>query len=129
MSTIQTSINDVSFRLTIQKISELKSIRSNAVILQDLPWQIELYRREAKFSANTIDTLSVYLHCLNSDKSKWFCAAMATIRLQSFKSARSSLINAIQPWVFCADEPVWTCKGFIRWTDLFDTDNGYVKND
>lgn len=129
MSSIETGIGDVSFRLTIQKIRKLTSICSNVVIVQDLPWKIEVYRREAKDNTNSIDTLSVYLHCLNSDKSKWFCAATATLHLQSFKSNRSSLINAIQPWVFCADEPVWSCKGFVRWTDLFDANNGYVQND
>lgn len=129
MSSIQTGIRDVSFRLTIHKIRKLTSICLNIVIVQDLPWKIELYRREAKDTANSSDTLSVYLHCLNSDKANWPCAAMATLRLQSFKSNRSPVINAIQPWVFCADESVWTCKGFIRWTDLFDARNGYVQND
>lgn len=127
MSTISTSIEEVPFRLTIKKIDELKSIRSSPVIVQDLPWQIELYRREAK-DENSIDTLSIYLHCLSNNKLQWFCGAMATVRLQSFKNNRPSLLNAIQPWVFCADELVWSCKGFIRWADLFDANNGYVKN-
>lgn len=129
MSTILTSVDGISFRLTINKISKLKSSRSNPVDVHDLPWQIELYRREAKTETETdADSLSFYLHCKCVDKSKWFCAAMAIIRLQSFKSVRSPLIM-IQPWAFSADELVWSRKEFIRWTDLIGANNGYVKND
>lgn len=129
MSTILTSIDAASFRLTINKISKLKSSRSNPVIVQDLPWQIELYRHFEGKNENDFDTLSFYLHCTSPNKSKWFCAAKAIVRLQSFKTSRSPLVNTIKPWVFCADELVWSCKGFIRWTELFDANNGYVKND
>lgn len=119
--------NEKSIIFVVNNITRLKSLRSQPVIVDNLPWQIEIEHREHSGKIGGDNALAIRLHSLNVDHSNWSCAAMATIELKTFDANRQPLTNVIGPWVFNNRELSWSRNRFILWTDLFDGNAGYVR--
>lgn len=109
--------------LTINKVSELKNLNSQIITLQNLPWQVMVFRSVKE------NTLGIRLTCLNTDTSDWSCAASASFELRSFKSSKFTLKGTILPWIFCANENS-TSRTIIKWNDMLNNNDArYVQND
>lgn len=122
-------VDETSIHMVVNKISQLKSFWSPEVLFYHLPWQIQLTHRNATSKLGSDNTLAVHLHSLDTMTTDWSCAAMAEIELQSFDVNVRPLTNVIGPWVFNARESSWSRNKFILWTELFNRQAGYVKND
>lgn len=122
MASIQTDINETKLCLTIEKISELKTLHSSSVTLQSLPWKITVFKSLKE------NTLVLRLVCMGSDEANWSCAATALLELKSFKPNYGSLKDTIPPYVFGANESS-TPRSLIKWNELVDMNAGYVQSD
>lgn len=137
MLSFTTSLHSVEQQVfvavTINQISQLKSIRSNLIMVNDLPWQIEIFRngesRKSVKDGKDGETLGVSLYCLNCERWNWSCAATVAIQLHSLKPNQPPHKNVILPWVFSAEDNVSSNMAVIRWTDLFDADARHVFDD
>lgn len=127
MSTPSNGIEEKTIVFVANGISRLKSLSSRSVMVQNLPWSIEIKHRDHTGKMGGENTLAVYLHCL--EPGHFSCAATATIHLVSFNANQSQLTNVIGPWVFNNHERTWSRALFIRWTELFNRQAGYVKSD
>lgn len=124
------SLDEKSINIVIKNVSRLKTFCSDQVILQNIPWQIEVTRHKAQLSDNTIpsDTLAIHLHASYPGiRQVWACAAMVNIELLRF-DGHAPLTNVIGPWVFGGHEMTWSRNKLLFWTDLFDRNAGYVIN-
>lgn len=120
MASMNTS--EAKTTLSINKISELKNVNSSIITVQNLPWQLMVFRSLKE------NTLGIRLSCLNAETSDWSCAASASFELRSHKSNKFALKDSILPWIFCANEKS-TSRTIIKWNELINSDAGYVKND
>lgn len=122
MALIKTDITETKLCLTIEKISELVTLYTPSVKLQELPWQIMVFKSLKE------NTLNFRLICMGSDESHWSCAATASLELKSFKPNQGPLTDSILPYVFGPNESS-TARVLIKWNELFDRNAGYVQND
>lgn len=115
----------------INKMSHLKSVRLPVVYVDNLPWQIEIAHRDhsGKIGGGE-NVLAIHLHSLNGlARTGWSCAAMAIVELLTCDENCAPLSNVIGPWVFNGRELKWSRITFIRWSELFDQNAGYIRND
>lgn len=119
-------IPEISFPVTIPKISALDSIYSPDIVLLNIPWQIEICK---KYFVNK-QWLAIYLHCKKNEQTpKWSCSAFFTVKLKSFDEIEESIEDQCDPYV-CNQVQNWIgIPYFIEWCDLLDPIAGYVQND
>lgn len=119
------NIQQVNFRFNISDISKLNEVWSPEIVVQEVPWKIR-----ARRNVHAADKwLSMCLFCSKKDfPPNWSHAASASIKLLSFNSKVNPIEQNITPNVF-SDNGGVGFDTFIRWTDLFDTKKGYVKDD
>lgn len=125
------SIGEKTVNFVINNVSRLKSLRSQRIMVENVPWQIEISHRDHSARMGGDNTLAIHLHSLNFDPGNhaWSYAAAATIELLTFNVHGMPLTEVIGPWIFNRFESSWSRNKFIRWTDLFDRRTGYVKQD
>lgn len=122
MSSIKTEINETKLSVTIEKISELVTLHTPSVTLQELPWKIIIFKSLKE------NKLGFRLICLGNDDTNWSCAATASLELRSFKPNYGPKKDTILPYVFGANE-ISTTRMLIKWNELIDQNAGYVQND
>lgn len=123
MASVSTSINETSICFTIDRIRELVTLHSSSITIQNLPWQITIFKSTKE------NTLGLRLTCLGlRGTENWSCAATASIELRSFKSTQASLKSTILPYVFSPETNSTSCPP-INWNTLMDTNLAYVHND
>lgn len=129
MAEPKTTINKerVSFRFSIPNISKLNGhVWSREVLIHGVPWKIYAYKNVLKPKPS----LGLLLHCAKSGStSHWSHVASATFELLSFKSECSTQKFDTRPYVFDHSNRYYGFKNIIRWADLFDAENNYVKDD
>lgn len=123
----QVNDSSVTIRFTVTKISELtSSIRSQEVSLQGIPWQVDM----KKFKNGAKETLSIYLYCMNRDKSSnWTATACALVKLLPFSRDQKVYEHYIQPFVYNIFAIGYGTNKFIDWDYLLNENNKYVKDD
>ncbi|XP_055296498.1 uncharacterized protein LOC129565537 [Sitodiplosis mosellana] len=118
-------VSQVSFRLKVQNVSQLKEVTSPKFVIQDIPWYVRL----TKTVEEAEEFLAIYLCCENKDKSpEWTQPAAASFKLLPFNGNSTAKEYHLEPNVF---DRIMTSSGCssICWADLFDAANHYVKND
>lgn len=114
-------VSQVNFRLKVKNISQLNEVRSPQFVIQDLPWRVRVKKH--------IEFMAIYLCCENEDSSpEWIQPATASFKLLPFNGNSSAKEYHLEPFVF---DRIVTTSGClsIRWADLLDASNHYVKDD
>lgn len=122
MASIKTNIIETKLCLTIDKTSELITLHSDSVTLQDLQWQIMVFKSLKE------NMLGFRLICTGSDESDWSCAATTSLELQSSKPNQGPLKATILPYVFDTNGTKSNPIRVIKWNELIDKSAGYVKD-
>lgn len=113
-----------NFDFCVKNISKLVNYWTPRIMIQDIPWNFQI----AKKVSNNEDWLGVYLHCTKDDKSRdWGIAAASSIQLISTFGERTIGKN-FEPFFFDYTGKGFGFSKFIKWKDLFDIENGFVKN-
>lgn len=117
------NVNESKFCLTIDKISELSTLNSRTVVLQDLPWQIMAFRSAKE------NTFGLRLTCLGpvNSNSNWSCAATASFELLTITPNKRGLSGSILPYIFSADSNQTSCT-LIKWPELINRNASYVQH-
>lgn len=120
-------IEKINFRFSIPQISKLDDIVwSPEVLLNGVPWKI----CACKSSRGAKPWLALFLGCAKSDEtSNWSHVASATFELLPFKSGFPAKKVETRPHVFDRSSKSHGFPEAIRWADLFDDKDGYVKDD
>lgn len=122
MASVDTSVDETSICLTIDKINQLETVQSSSFKLQNFPWQITIFKSAKE------NTLGFRLACLETSGENWSCAAAASIELRSFRRDRAALKVGLLPFIF-STEINKTSRTIIKCGELMDTNSGYVQND
>lgn len=123
MASLETAINETKFCLTINQISQLVTLRSQKLTLQNVSWQLMIFKSQKE------NSLVLSLTCFGaSDIVNWSCAATASMELRSFSPNKEAKMETILPYVFHADAN-HTSRTLIGWTELFNATSVYVQND
>lgn len=118
-------VHHSNFRLNIPNVSGLREIYSHEINVHSIPWTVYV-RKE---TVNHEQWLAIYLRCTKKDmSSKWVHVAAPTFKLVSFTESENTIEIPLMPYVFDA---IGMDHGIrmIRWYDLFNVVNGYVKYD
>lgn len=118
-------VSQVNFRLGVKNISQLDSVFSPEFMIHDTPWKVRLF----KTTEESESFLAINLCVDGRDKTpEWCQSAYASFKLMPFNGNLSSTEYQLEPYVFDCIETTSGCSS-IRWTDLFDLDKYYVKDD
>lgn len=125
---IETSHSHV-MQITIAQVSKLDSVFTSEVVIHGIPWKVQVLKDEV--DDENQPSLAVRLICANRDKSlKWSISGAITCKLLPFSDDLDALECRVKPDVF--DHVRLYGIGFyecIKWDDLFDENNKYVKDD
>ncbi|OUC45291.1 MATH domain protein [Trichinella nativa] len=116
-----------TLRLQIQDFSQVKGqVLSDPIYVRGLPWKIMAIPREIGRNQRS---LGYFLQCnSDSDCPSWSCYASATLRLKSQKEGGNDCEKTISH-VFYPKENDWGYSCFLRWEDVMDPQQGYLKDD
>lgn len=118
-------VSQVNFRLKVKNISQLNEVRSPQFLIQDIPWRV----RVKKHIEETEQFLAIYLCCENEESSlDWAQPATASFKLLPFNGNSAAKEYHLEPYVFDRIVTTSGCSS-IRWADLLDATNHYVKDD
>ncbi|XP_055297306.1 uncharacterized protein LOC129565945 isoform X2 [Sitodiplosis mosellana] len=115
-----------NFFLKIANISKLETIWSPEEMVHGIPWKIKV----TKTTSEEEQRLGVYLCCAITDKSPdWSHVAAATFKLQPLSGNKSGITRGIEPYVFDSSGIGYGNASFIKWSELLNAENNYVKDD
>lgn len=118
-------VSQMNFRLKVKSISQLNEIKSPQFVIQDIPWRVRVKRH----IEGTDQFLAIYLCCENEDSSpEWTQPAAASFKLLPFNGNSTAKEYHLEPYVFDRIVSTSGCSS-IRWADLLDASNHYVKDD
>lgn len=119
-------IPQISFPFKIANISKLKKVWSPEVMVYGIPWKIKV----GKIPFDGEQWLSIDLYCGISDKSSdWSHVAFATFKLMPISGNVGGIERYLKPYVFDCTEPGFGFPSFIKWIELINNKNNYVKDD
>lgn len=127
-ASVMTSVPEISYDFKIVNISKFESAWSPEFMVRGVPWNV----KALKVTRQEEQWLSVYLYCAIKDKSpNWSHVASATFKLVPVKVSGNK--NGIE---FQTDPCVFDFYGFgigtstfIKWKELINVQNNYVKDD
>ncbi|CAK1596000.1 unnamed protein product [Parnassius mnemosyne] len=122
---------EAAFRFTVQNISQLKEqVLSPPCYIRCLPWKIlVLIRNTTTPDRQQQKALGVFIQCNGDcDSPGWSCYGLGEIKLLSYKPDGEHLCRKIHH-MYHSKEDDWGFAHFISWTDLMDSENGFVKDD
>lgn len=118
--------SEISVRFQITEISKMQSVLSREVIVQDVPWYVEA----SKKPYDGKQSLGIYLFSAKKDKLlDWTHAAYATFKLIPFDSNKDAITHTMDPMVFTNNGTGYGGFALISWTELFNPQNSFVKDD
>lgn len=121
-----TLIPQINFPLKIVNLSKLIGTCSPEVMVYGIPWKVKV--RKDTFGGE--QCLSVYLNCAITNKSpEWTHVAGATFKLQPLSGKEPVIESLMEPYVFDCLDPSFGFPSFIKWNELLDAENNYVKDD
>lgn len=110
--------------MTVSPVSDLNETHSPVVFIHGILWRVEISKHDDE------NSLAVYLTCVNEDdSSNWEAVAWATIKLMPFNDTKSELLKHITPCVFNNHHTGYGEIAVIKWDELLDDQNDYVKHD
>lgn len=118
-------VSKKTFRLTINKISELVGFNSPVVLMRGLPWIIVV----CKCKPAKTTWLCLYLKCIYASDTDWSCEAKALFRLISEKRNKKQYKWMLDDVTFNKNAIQHGNREFIKWDDLVDDSNQYINND
>lgn len=116
-----TLIPQINFPFKIVNISKLKEALSSEVMVNDIPWKIEVKKSKL--------WLSVYLHCAKENSTNWSHLASATFKLVPLSGNKGGIEHNTNPYVFDDRDDGFGVSTFITWDQLLKPANHYVKDD
>lgn len=117
--------SEISFRFKVANISNLESVWSREVPVQDIPWKVKVTKK----TEDGKKSLGIYLLSAKKDMpSNWSHAASATFKLLSFDSTVNALTKDVEPYVF-TNNGYGIGDTIISWAELFDEKKHYVEDD
>lgn len=120
------NISKIGFNHKISKISELGDDEwTPEFTLQGVLWDIRFYKEVY----NEEDWFIIALYCLHEDNScDWSYAASATLKFLPFNRKMKAEECFVPPCVFNHFGKGYS-ENMIKWRDLFDAENSFVKDD
>lgn len=121
------SLSESSFRLTVTNISKLEKVSSPIHVIQDIPWQINVFAQNRK--PNNNKTLGIALVCATSDSQQaWSQTASCSFQLVPFEGAASVRKHTSEPQVF--NRSLKEIRfSVLDWHELTKVENHFVKDD
>ncbi|XP_014681204.1 PREDICTED: ubiquitin carboxyl-terminal hydrolase 7-like [Priapulus caudatus] len=123
--------SEATFSFTVQSISRLKdTVLSPPTFVRNLPWKIMCMLRTSQNQERQVTkSLGFFLQCnAESESTSWSCNASAELRLINNADTEKTFQRKIQH-LFYSKENDWGFSHFVPWSDVLDTDKGYVKDD
>lgn len=111
------------FDLTISSVSKLTDNWSSEVLIDEIPWSINVCKDDEEKS------LGVYIQCKKADSLDWALPAQFMVYLFSFKENKYTLCEGHGPHVFRSTDNNIGTSALIQWNDLFNDERRYVKDD
>lgn len=119
------NVNVKNVRLSISKISDLSVVRSSELLVQNIPWKVEV----CKEGIGEKKSLGIYLQCAKETTADdWSHTAYFIIKLSSFNKNIEPIDYITSPRVFDNYDKSYGTNNLIQWDRLFDIENGFVKN-
>lgn len=121
------NVAEVSFRFSITNISKLNNeVWSPEYMIDGVPWKVYAH----KYVLGAVPTLGLYLYCAKvQSSSNWSHVASAAFELVPFKIGCSPIKFETAPLIFDGSDRAFGYTQFVKWDDLFDAKNSYVKDD
>ncbi|CAH2106521.1 unnamed protein product [Euphydryas editha] len=122
---------EATFRYTVQNISQLKEqVLSPPCYVRCLPWKIlVLIRNTTTPDRQQQKALGIFLQCNGDcDSPGWSCYGLGELKLLSYKPDGEHLCRKLHH-MYHSKEDDWGFAHFISWNNLFDPDNGFIKDD
>lgn len=117
--------NSKKFIHTIPNISALDEQTTSEVFIQGVPWCVEFVKQPFEDG----EWFSFYLSCNNKDESNdWSRAAFVSVKLLPFEKRVEPISCISAPYVFGHSFRGFGCAKFIKWDQLTNTRNGYVRD-
>lgn len=123
--------SEATFRFEVEDFSKMKDqVLSPPCYVRNLPWKImAMPRHSVQTNSSSEKFLGFYLQCnAESESTTWSCKASATLRLLNYKTDLTPFSRQITH-VFFNKENDWGFSHFMSWTDVLETEKGYIKND
>lgn len=116
----------IIFNLQIDQISQLEWVESPGGTVQGQPWNV-CVRKDLR---NGKHSLEIHLRSAKRPAPyNWRYVAWAKIKLLSFSDEKNIVEKRFAPCVFKANGNEGGFSSTILWSDLFDSEKGYVKDD
>lgn len=121
------NVKKINFQFSISEISKLNDkVWSPEYLIDGMPWKVYAY----KCVSDAQPSLALYLQCTKSNSSSnWSHVASATFELLSSESGCAARKRETGPMVFNHLSESFGLRNFIKWDELFDAKNDYVKDD
>lgn len=125
-----TSLSQSNFRLTVTNIGELTRAISPIHVVQDIPWQINVFADNQK--PNNNKALGISLVCATSDTTQsWTQTASFSCQLIPFDGIATSAgaKHVSEPQVFNCSMKSISLPSIVDWSDLLNMEKHLVKDD
>lgn len=120
------TVNKYCMEMGIRGISKLESIFSQEILIHGIPWYVKVCKEGDR--AN--ESLACYLFCANEDKSpNWSFWGTASFKLLPINANENAIEYDTEPYVFDATELGYGTPCLIKWNDLFNQNDKYIKDD
>ncbi|KAJ0177121.1 hypothetical protein K1T71_007130 [Dendrolimus kikuchii] len=123
--------SEATFRHTFENISQLKEqVLSPPCYVRCLPWKILiLVRNTTTPDRQQQKALGIFLQCNGDcDSSGWSCFGLGELKLLCHKPDRQHRCKELHHTYHCKEND-WGFAHFISWDELFNVENGFVKDD
>lgn len=120
------NIPRIDVRLKVPNIRQFRAITSPEYLVEGIPWKIHIIKKMYRAEL----WLAVYLQCVKKNKPKnWSAVGCATFRLVPFDDKEEPMEYSTGYYVFDHIDDSLGKHVFIKWNELIDAQNAWVKDD
>lgn len=123
-TTVSYYVPKVGFQLNITNIRNLDEIWSPQYVVQNIPWEVMIKKHDFEGEPR----LAAYLYCAQEDSPpNWSTVAFATFTLLPFDRSKPPYVYRCEPFIFDENGEGYGRHKLIKWNELLDANNCYVK--